>query len=609
MFTRSIANFFLCAVVLLTQAPQLVSAATGAPAQPPGNNDEWTGWGGNVYNNRWNYKNSKLNSTNVDKLVKNCKLDYKVGVAATPVILNYTAYYPTANGSFYALNIATCQYDWSLNVTQLIYDFKTPSAQTLNYSLPISRTSPQIDGNTLYFGTQAMALLMAVDVKTGQHLGTVQLNSHPMAIITLSPTVYDGKVFSGTSSHEDGATKLATYKCCSFIGNFAAFTFDRTKKAFTKVWEVKTLPEGQGWAGAAVWSSQPSIDPVRKQIFIGTGNLLIAPDGYTQCLGQSPDCLPDNIWQDSVLALDINTGKLNWRQTITALDVWNQACGSAGSPVSLSPYCVGGVGPDADFGMAPSFVPAALGDGTTGADSVVVGQKSGNIFSFDAVTGAKAWNTTVGTDNTGGWLSWGIAVDASKVYFTGINYGMKSWTLKPSGATINNSAWGALNLKSGEPVWEQPVPDNLLAYSPPGVVNDVVFVGQAGSSAAKISGSVLALDKTTGNTVYRLPVEGVQNSGIVASGGFLMFGTGYTYRNPFGTGSFYVYALPGAIADAIAEIAANAHKNQSSNSTSSGTAAGASPTKKGSADRMGGGVMYSAMYPLALLVAICGWLF
>jgi outer membrane protein assembly factor BamB len=610
MSLSAVRTFLLCTILLLLQTPRLVSAAdTAAPAQPPGSSDDWTGWGGNVYNNRWNVKNTKLNSTNVDKLVQNCKIDYPGGVAATPVVLNYTAYYPTVNGSFYALNIATCQYQWQINVTAAIYDFQTPSAWTLNYSLPIARTSPQIDGSVLYFGTQALALLMAVDVTTGQHIGTYQVNDHPLAVITVSPTVYDGKLYIGTSSHEDNAPQVPTYKCCSFIGNFASFTFDRTAKKFTKVWEVKTLPEGQGWAGAGVWGSQPSIDPIRKQIFIGTGNLLTYPETYKQCANGPVSCLPENVWQDSIVALDLATGKVNWRESITPLDVWNGACGYPGQPISSSTLCPPAVGPDADFAMAPAFVPASLGDGTTGVDSVVVGQKSGNIFNFNAITGAMAWNTTIGTDNAGGWLSWGVAVDAAKIYFTGINYGLKSWALKPAGPTITNSAWGSLSLKTGDPVWEQQVPDGLLAYAPPGIVNDVVFVGQSGGSTTQIPGAVFALSKDTGAVVYKIPVDGVQNSGTVAKGGFLMFGTGYAFRNPFNTGSFYVYALPGAIADAIADMAAQAaakasqEAKASASATKTGSAA-SSPTKKSAATKMSGNVMMTAIYLLSALAFI-----
>jgi outer membrane protein assembly factor BamB len=602
----------LTALSSLLSCALLAAAAaagnTNAPAQPPANFDEWTGWGGNVYNNRWNSKNTDINSTSVASLAQNCKLDYPVGVSATPVVLNYIVYYPTANGSFYALNIATCQFEWQLDVAKIISDFAPLSALTKTYSLAIARTSPQIDGNVLYFATQASALLVAVDLTTGAYLGAVQINNHPLAISTLSPTVYGGKVFVGTSSHEDAASNDATYKCCTFVGNFAAYTFNRKTKKFTLVWEVHTLPLGQGWSGVGVWGSQPSIDPARNQVFIGTGNIYSYPTEYEHCINKTASCLPSGVWQDSIVALDIATGKENWRQTITPLDGWVQACGFAGAATSNSPLCPEAPGPDADFGMAPTFVPAALGDGTSGHDTIIVGQKNGNVYSLNAATGDIDWTIPVGGDNSGSWLSWGVAVDSASIYYTAINYGAKNWTIKTSGASINNSAWGALKLKTGDHVWETPCPDYELAYTPPGLVNDILFVGQSGSGTDKVSGAVLALSKTTGGILNTLPVESVQNGGIVAKAGFVMFGTGYAYRNPFDSGSFYVYALPGAVAEAKEQMAAMANKTAASptvggnppDTVSTTSHLPGATSKKSAASAIRMDMILTIIYPVAL---------
>src|ERR1700759_3472126 len=125
--------------VLVTQAPTRVSAANpGAPAQPP-NNNEWTGWGANIYNNRWASTNTQINSTTIGQLVQNCKLDYPQGVSATPVVQDNIVYYPTSNGSFYALDYGTCDYVWQVNVTKICYDFKALSELQKNNTLPISR--------------------------------------------------------------------------------------------------------------------------------------------------------------------------------------------------------------------------------------------------------------------------------------------------------------------------------------------------------------------------------------------------------------------------------------------------------------------------------------
>lgn len=344
-------RLLVCAVLL--QTLRIVSAATaGAPAQPPSNTD-WTGWGGNVYNNRWASTNTQINSSTISDLELHCKLDYPLGVSATPVVLNNIVYYPTSNGSFYALNLGTCEYEWQVNVTKVCWDFQPLSLLQQNNSLPMSRTSPQIDGNTLYFATQAHALIVAVDLKTGNVLATVRVNDHPLAILTMSPTVYKGTIFIGASSQEESATLDPQYdgKCCNFVGNFAAFSFDRSTKKFKQLWNMNTLPIGKGWSGASVWGSQPSIDPLRNQVFIGTGNTYIYPSAYIHCLNQSASCLPDDVWQESVIALDIPSGKVNWRKTVSPLDAWVMVCGYAGENITHSPLCPEHPGPDSDFGI------------------------------------------------------------------------------------------------------------------------------------------------------------------------------------------------------------------------------------------------------------------
>jgi outer membrane protein assembly factor BamB len=72
----------------------------------------------------------------------------------------------------------------------------------------VSRISPQIDGNVLYLGTLTHALVVAVNRVTGKLLSTIQINPHPLAIVTMSPTFFDGKLFVGAASVEENLTLL-----------------------------------------------------------------------------------------------------------------------------------------------------------------------------------------------------------------------------------------------------------------------------------------------------------------------------------------------------------------------------------------------------------------
>jgi hypothetical protein len=275
-YTSLIAMFFssrfeplVCSLLLLLQIHTI--AAQNAPRTPPGRFSDWTGWGANVYNNRWS-SSRDINSTTLPELQEHCKLEYPLGVSAPPVVINSTIYYPTMNGSFYALNIGTCNYVWHVNVTEICEDEAPLSGFVLDNALPMSRTAPQIDldRGILYFGTQAHAILVALNLTTGEMLGKVRVDDHPLAILTMSPTLYDGNVYIGVSSLESSATVDPTYPCCDFIGSFNSFSFNDTTNKFTRRWRHLTLPENSGWTGAGSWGSQPAIDPQRGQIFFSS---------------------------------------------------------------------------------------------------------------------------------------------------------------------------------------------------------------------------------------------------------------------------------------------------------------------------------------------------
>jgi outer membrane protein assembly factor BamB len=518
-----------------------------APAQPP-DNEDWTGWGSSIYNTRWAPENAVINSTTVPKLQKHCQIEYPVGVSANPVTVNGTAYYPTWNGSFVALDYAACTVKWQISVTDIITGFAPLTDVQKNTTLPVSRTSPQIYGNVLYFGTQSNALLVAVNLNTGALLGTIQVNPHPMAIITVSPTIYDGKIFVGTSSQEEVGAKLPGYQCCSFIGNMAAFTFDG--KQFKNIWEVSTLPANAGWSGAGVWGSQPSIDPVRNQVFFSTGNLYNYPAEYQHCATQSSACMPANVNMESVLALDTNTGNVNWIQRVSPLDAFTMACYDP----NPSPLCsVVSPAADADFSIAPTFVPASLSG--TSADMVVVGQKSGNLYAFAAKDGTGVWTSATSPSSDWGGLSWGIAVDAKQIYFTAINYGGKSWNIQPSNTAITNSAWGAANLATGAINWEVQVPQNEFAYTPPTVVGDVVLVARSGGTG--VTGALMALSTKNGQSLYEFPTDSTVRGGITVQDQFIIFGSGYDYSTEFKSGSLYVLVGPVAVAKGDAQSPLN----------------------------------------------------
>lgn len=167
-------------------------------------------------------------------------------------------------------------------------------------------------------GADDLDTKVAVDLKTGKILGTKQVNKHPFAIITQSPSLFNGILYTGTSSREESAvTSLPGYPCCSFVGNAVALGFNRKTGRFTAIWDLAMLPEHDAtqsgtWSGVGIWGSEPSVDVARRQVYYATGNTYTVPDAYLPCTSADTTVkcnIPDRVWQEAVVAIDLYTAK------------------------------------------------------------------------------------------------------------------------------------------------------------------------------------------------------------------------------------------------------------------------------------------------------------
>ncbi|MCJ1245918.1 hypothetical protein MMC30_003122 [Trapelia coarctata] len=523
------------------------AACQYSPAsQPP--SGEWLGWGADVFNNRWAAPGSSVDSSNAGSLVKSCTKSYEFGVSATPVVQDGIAYYPTWDGRFVALNYKTCSTLWEVNVKSLVLELGPPS---FAYLTNVSRTSATLDGDVLYFGTQLHALLVAVDRRSGKFIDSIQMNPHPLAVISQSPTAWKGIVYVGCSSMEEAAAGiLPGYKCCSFIGNFAAVTLDKKSQRLKILWNQAMVPADSGFSGVGVWGGQPSIDADRQQVFIATGNVYSLPESAQECQNQTLNvvglqrdpCTPPNVYAEAIVAFDLITGLINWVNQLSALDAWNVACTT---PVQLNPgACPPNPGPDADFGMAPTFVPGSAHT-PHGKDTVIIGQKNGNLYAISAQAGTLFWVLPTSPGGIVGGLIFGLAVDDTAVYYTAVNSLQISWHFKGSSTNITNSAFGAASLSDGQILWETQSPMNSFSEAAPSVVNDVVFtgrtgvVGPGGPGSTAGTGGLVALNKKTGAIIrdYPLAAYFFGNAAIVDN--YVLFGDGYATFN--GTGAFNVW--------------------------------------------------------------------
>ncbi len=168
-----------------------------------------------------------------------------------------------------------------------------------------------IHGDTLFMGTLD-AHLVAVDAKNGKALWNTTVGDAKLGYsITMAPLVVKDRVIVGVGGGEFG------------IRGFVAAYDVRTGQ---EVWRFHTIPapgepgsetwRGDDWehGGASVWVTG-SYDPELNLTYWGVGNP--GPDWNAE---QRPG---DNLYSDSVIALDADTGELKWHFQFTPNDAYD----------------------------------------------------------------------------------------------------------------------------------------------------------------------------------------------------------------------------------------------------------------------------------------------
>ncbi len=164
-------------------------------------------------------------------------------------------------------------------------------------------------GDTVYLGTLD-AHLVALDARTGNVLWDVEVAPYKTGhTITVAPLAVKDKIVVGIAGGEFGVR--------GFLDAYDA----RTGKRAWRFYTVPTAGEkgvetwkGESWKyGSATTWVTGSYDPALNTIYWGTGNP--GPDWN----GESR--IGDNLYSDSIIALDADTGRLKWHFQFTPHDV------------------------------------------------------------------------------------------------------------------------------------------------------------------------------------------------------------------------------------------------------------------------------------------------
>jgi alcohol dehydrogenase (cytochrome c) len=170
-------------------------------------------------------------------------------------------------------------------------------------------------GVALYEDKVYMATLdnrvVALDAKTGKVLWNKELNAPDLGYaMTLAPMILKGMVIVGVSGGEYGAR--------GFIEALDAKTGKQAWKQYTV--PAPNEPGGNTWpegayktGGGAAWLTG-SYDAETDTLFWGVGN----PGPWLATLRPG-----DNLYTDSVIAMDPKSGKIKWHYQYTPNDSWD----------------------------------------------------------------------------------------------------------------------------------------------------------------------------------------------------------------------------------------------------------------------------------------------
>jgi polyvinyl alcohol dehydrogenase (cytochrome) len=284
--------------------------------------------------------------------------------------------------------------------------------------------------NPLLFFGDVLGNAYAIEATSGDLVWKRLMDEHPSVTLTGSPALNGDVLYVPVSSLEEPAAAAPGYACCTFRGSLAALDAETGEEKWRAYMVDQPQARGTnaagneqfGPSGVAIWSA-PLVDAARGQVYVVTG------DNYSS---------PATELSDAIVALDLETGRVNWSYQATIGDAWNVACGWVETG-----NCPEEEGPDFDFGAAP-----VLAKDANGSEYLLAGQKSGAVYAVDPDDGSLVWSRKVGRGGALGGVHFGIAVARDKVIVPISDF--------PDGVehdSIARPGLYALDLSTGETVW------------------------------------------------------------------------------------------------------------------------------------------------------------
>jgi len=450
--------------------------------------------GNNFLHSNANYANSRyyaakqITTANVGSLRPAFTFQTEVleSMETAPIVVDGTMYITTSYNHVYAIDPVTGKQKWH---------YKHKMGPVTTYCCGPNNRGVAISGGHVFMGTLD-AKLVALDAKTGKLVWDTQIADPELGYSeTMAPVAVNGRILIGTNGGEYGIR--------GFVKSFDAkdgklqWTFHTIpEKGHEGVWAVNDasgrnmhrdiaaekaqLAKHGGdfykTLGGGVWMA-PAVDLESNTAFFVVGNP--SPDLYG---AERPG---DNLYTDSIVAVDLNTGKYKWHYQYVAHDVW-----------------------DVDS-VSPVILTEAKGKDGKMVKVAIHGGKTGFVYVHDRATGEliRLSEPMVPIDGM-----WTLPTKEGAKMMLGANGGVE-WS--PMAINPETRLVYAANLI-------QPMTYHVEASKYPG---GKLWLGGAFKTipSEKQSGRLSAVNRDTGKVAWKFDTDEPLIGGVLATAGGLVF--------------------------------------------------------------------------------------
>ena len=278
---------------------------------------------GNYEQTRY-YPASQINTGNVKSLRPAWIFQTEIveSLETTPIVVNGVMYVTTSFNHIHALDARTGEELWH---------YKHKMGPITTYCCGPNNRGVAVYKDKVYMGTLD-SKLVALDARTGRVIWDVQIGDPELGYSeTMAPTAVNGKILIGTNGGEYGIRGFV--KAYDADSGKLLWTFHSIPKNSVGVWAthdatgrnmhrdiaaekkaLKKLGDPYRTLGGGVWQN-PAVDLETNRIYFVAGNPSPDLDGSIR-----PG---DNLYTNSLISVDLDTGKYKCHFQYIAHDVWD----------------------------------------------------------------------------------------------------------------------------------------------------------------------------------------------------------------------------------------------------------------------------------------------